>query len=164
MARRRPTAAPVEELPDGPDLVARIAWSYLTALLAGLAAALLVVIGSAVLPAVCAGRADVGSCVFGGTLALGLLGWILAALPLGLAFRLGWLFWCAVVACAVGLVVAGAIDQWWWWVAVVLSPAAAAVASARYRPAGRPGWQRWGLIGAAVIAVAVGGWWLLVGP
>lgn len=163
MAQRRRTrpAAAVERFT--PDLATRIATSYLAALLGAVIGGLLVVIAVTVLPSVCVSRGDAaGACVFGGTVASGLLGWSLGVLVMALVLRLGWWFWCAFVALLLGLMIPSSVDAWWWWLAIVLIPAVAAVASAEYRSTGRPRAQRVALIAAAVVAAVAFGLWVVL--
>lgn len=165
MARRRPsrpgTAAPV--VLERPEVGARIAWAYLAVLLAGLVAGLLVVIGTAVFPALCRANPDPGACVLGGSLATALLGLLLALGPIGRALKLGWYFWLAYLIGYAVLVILADFGAWWWWAGMAVLPAAAAAASARYAHGRLHPVQRLLILLLSGVAVAALVWWYAFG-
>lgn len=132
--RRARSAQPVSSGPaDFMPVSARIAWSYVACLLAGVVTGLLVVVtNAAVAPALCrAATGDaLGDCKFAWLIWTGLIGFALCLLPAALVLKLGPWLWAA--ACGgLGLLIAtGAIDAWWWWAIALLVPAAAALLSA----------------------------------
>ncbi len=114
---------------------ARVAWSYVACLLAGLVTGLLVVVtNAAVAPALCRAATgdDFSDCKFAWVVWVGIIGFVLCLLPAAVMLKLGPWLWAAAVAGLAFLVASGAIDQWWWWMLAALVPAAAALVSANW--------------------------------
>lgn len=167
MGRRRPTR-PVgrpQATTVAPlwwhDQAERLARGYLASLVAVVIVAFVLVLTSAVAPAICAGRADAGECGLGLGLAVGLFGFALAVVPAALIVRLGWWYACAVIAGYGVLVVNPSIEQWWWWAAWALLPVPAALLSS-------DDWAGWRLrrivLGlAAAAGLGAMAWWLAAG-
>lgn len=168
MSRRRARSAPhvrrdtaVDTLPAS----ARVAWSYVACLLAGLVTGLLIVVtNAAVAPALCRAATgdDFGDCKFAWVVWVGVIGFVLCLLPAALALKLGPWMWAAAAAGLALLVASGAIDQWWWWVLAALVPAAAALMSANWERG--PVFRRVQYVLIAVLdvaAVVALVWWLL---
>ncbi|MCE1174853.1 MAG: hypothetical protein LWW77_09645 [Propionibacteriales bacterium] len=152
-----------DELP----VSARVAWTYLAALVATLIAAGLVVLNNQlVAPLICRDPADgaIADCKVGLGIWASLVAFLLVLIPVALKARLD-LWLVATLWAEIGLWVAvDAIDRWWWWLVVLVMPAAAALASARWGSSPRVwGAQRVGIIvllAAAIIALV---WWYLNG-
>lgn len=146
---------------------ARVAWTYLSSLLAFVVAGVAVVISNASLAvALCSNAAvdTVGDCKLGWAIWVALFGFLLGLIPAALWLKLDW--WLIVTMWSfAGLWLAfDALDQWWWWVSALLAPAAAALVSADWDkgPEFRS-WQRGGIIAVAVAAVAAVVWWYVGG-
>ncbi len=169
MSRRRARIAPTSTRVESGDLPvsARVAWTYLAALIAALIAAGLVVLNNQlVAPLVCRDPADgaIADCKFGLGIWASLVAFLLVLIPVALKARLD-LWLVATLWAEIGLWVAvDAVDRWWWWLVVLVMPAVAAVASAQWgsSPQARLA-QKIGilvLLGAAIMAL---GWWYLNG-
>ncbi len=166
MSRRRARSAPQVLRVTDADFMpvsARVAWSYVACLLAGVVTGLLVVVTNvAVAPLACRAATgdDFGDCKFAWMIWVGIIGFVLSLLPAALMVKLGPWLWAAAVAGLAFLVAVGAIDQWWWWALVVLVPAAAALLSAtwEYAPALRRA-QRVVIVVLDVAAALTLAWW-----
>nr|WP_300141785.1 hypothetical protein [Propionicimonas sp.] len=138
MGRRRPRVqASAVETVDFMPVSARVAWSYLAAVLATVGAALLVVVSNQTLAVVACAAATGGddpvtSCKLGYAIWAGVAGFLLCLIPAVLALKLDWWLWAAMVAGLGFLVAADAVDRWWWWAIAALMPAAAALVSANW--------------------------------
>ena len=165
MSRRRARVASALARVDSDEMPvsARVAWTYLAALIASLIAAGLVVFSNQLFaPLICRDPAEgaIADCKFGFGLWVALGGFLLVLIPVALKLHLdGWLV--ALVWAEVGVWVAvDASGSWWWWGAVLAMPAVAALASARWgTSASVRTWQRVGiglLMAAAIIALV---WW-----
>ncbi len=165
MARRRarsPVAAGTTD-PGEMNLSARVAWAYLTALIAGVVATVLVLLANqAVVPLLCRvgdGEA-LADCRLGWAIWIALIGFLLAAVPMAIKARLGW-WWIVVLWAGTGLWVAvDALDRWWWWVAALLLPAAAAGLSTPW-PGGRQVRSVQRIVIGLILVAAIGSlvWW-----
>ncbi len=170
MGRRR-AQGPVRpaEVAEVIPVSARVAWCYLAALLAGVGAALLVLVSDRTLAVVACASASgtddaTASCQFGYAIWVGLAGFLVWLLPAVLALRLGWGTWLALASAGAFLVAADSVAEWWWWLAAALVPAAAAMAGADWgRGEAFARGQRLGLTGLAVVAAATLAWWYLTG-
>lgn len=165
MSRRRPhqRARPAEVV-DVMPVSARVAWSYLAAVLAAVGAALVVVLSNQTLAQIlCTGGSGddaIASCKLGYAIWAGLAGYVLCLVPALLVLRLDWWLWAAMFAGLGFLISTDAIDEWWWWVAAALVPAAAAVLSANWDRGARFRRVQVGLVlalDAAAVAALV--WW-----
>lgn len=145
---------------------ARVAWTYLAALIALVAAGVVVVVGNQTVGvAACSALGEdvddlATSCRLWWAIWLGIGGFLLALLPVVRALKLGWWLWLALVAGAGLLVALDAVTAWWWWLLAALLPALAALASADWHRG--PRFRRTQLIGLAalaVLAVAALVWW-----
>ncbi|MFT4108015.1 hypothetical protein [Propionicimonas sp.] len=166
MGRRRahsPTggaAAVVDDLP----ISARVAWSYVAALLAGIGTALLVVLSNQTLAViVCSGLGStddaIADCKLGFGIWTAVIGYVVCLLPAVLLLRLGWWIWVSMAALAGLLVSTDAVTQWWWWAAAALVPAVAALISAEWG-AGRVFRRvQLGVLLLLVVAAGVLLWW-----
>lgn len=170
MSRRRAQlrTRPVE-IAEVMPVSARVAWSYLAAVLAAVGAGLVVVLSNqTVALALCkaAGSADdaVASCKLGWAIWAGLLGYVVCLVPALLLLRLDWWLWAAMVAGMGFLVSTDAVLAWWWWVGAALVPAAASLVSADW---GRGRVFRRVQLGIVLLAdaaaVAALVWWYLNG-
>lgn len=169
MSRRRARIAPTSTrvVSDELPVSARVAWTYLAALVAAVIAAALVVLNNQVVaPLICRDPSDgaIADCKVGLGIWASLVAFLLVLIPVALKVRLD-LWLVATLWAEIGLWVAvDAIDRWWWWLAVLLMPALAAVASARWGRSDRIRWaQRVGilvLLAAAIVALV---WWYLNG-
>lgn len=138
MSRRRPhpQAAPtaiVELMP----VSARVAWSYLAAVLAAIGAALVVVLSNQTLAVfLCrgAGSAEdaLASCKLGWAIWAGLAGFALCLIPALLVLKLDWWLWASMLAGMGFLIATDAITEWWWWALAAVLPAAASLISANW--------------------------------
>lgn len=162
----RPAAATVTDMP----VSARVAWSYLSVVMAGAAMAFLVLLFNqtvAVVACAAAGGQDTDAfaeCKLGVAIWVSLLGFILCLLPSVLLLKLGWWMWAAMAAAAGFLIATDAMAEWWWWVVAAFVPAAAAFATHDWERG--PLFRRWqvGVILALdVAAAALLVWWYLKG-
>ncbi|MGC3993518.1 MAG: hypothetical protein QM779_05250 [Propionicimonas sp.] len=143
---------------------ARVAWSYVAALLAGIGMALLVVLSNQTLGVlVCSGLGStddaVADCKLGFVIWTAVVGYVLCLLPAVLLLRLGWWIWVSMAALAGILVSTDAVTDWWWWVAAALVPAVAALISADW---GRGRVFRRVQLAVLLVLVVVAGallWW-----
>ena len=147
---------------------ARVAWTYVAALIAVVAAGLLVVIGNQTVGvAVCTAVGDpaddlVVSCRLWWAIWLAIGGFVLALIPAVRALKLDWWLALTLVSGAALLVSLDAVTAWWWWLLAALLPALAALASADWSQG--PRFRRTQLIVLmvlAVLAVAAVIWWYL---
>lgn len=171
MGRRRAhaQARPVDETAVDMPVSARVAWSYLSIVIALAAAGFLVVLFNQTVAVVLCSAAGkdtdaLAECKFGVALWVALLGVVLCLLPAALMLRLGWWLWAAMAAAAGFLVATDSMTEWWWWAVAVLVPAAAALATAdwgRGRVFRR--WQLGIIIALDVAAAATLVWWYLKG-
>lgn len=168
MGRRRARLqASAVETVDFMPVSARVAWSYLAALLAVVGAALVVVLANQTLAVLACGAASgaddaVASCKLGYAIWSGVGGFLLCLVPAVLALRLGWWLWSAMVAGLGFLVASDGMGEWWWWLAAALVPTAAALVSANWgRGRGFRRGQLAFLIVLDVGAVAALVWWYL---
>ena len=117
---------------------ARVAWSYLAAVLAAVGAALVVVLSNQTLAVfLCKGAGTAGdalaSCKLGWAIWAGLIGFALCLVPALLVLKLdGWL-WAAMVAGMGFLIASDAITEWWWWGVAAFVPAVASLVSASWQ-------------------------------
>ncbi len=117
---------------------ARVAWSYLAAVLAAVGAALVVVLSNQTLAVfLCKGAGTAGdalaSCKLGWAIWAGLIGFALCLVPALLVLKLdGWL-WAAMVAGMGFLIASDAITEWWWWAVAAFVPAVASLVSANWQ-------------------------------
>ena len=165
MSRRRARIAPTSTRVDTGELPvsARVAWTYLAALVAAVIAAGLVVLNNQLIaPLICRDPADgaIADCKVGLGIWAALAAFLLVLIPAALLARLD-LWLVATLWAEIGLWVAvDAIDRWWWWLVVLLMPAAAALASAQWGSGERVRRaQRVGilvLLAAAILALV---WW-----
>jgi hypothetical protein len=167
MSKRRARVAVPAARAEVGDLPAsaRVAWSYLAALISTLCATGLVLVANQTAAAVlCRAAEDAADCKLGWAIWLALGGFLLSLIPIALKLKLDWLLVAAMWA-GVGLWVAfDAIDQWWWWVIAPLLPAASALFTADWR--GGVMVRRVQVAGVvALVAAAVGAliWWYLRG-
>lgn len=168
MSKRQARSAPISRSDFAVMPVsARVAWTYLSSLLALVAAAVAVVIAnSSVAVALCTSPAvaSVGDCKLGWAIWVSYFAFLLALIPVALWLKLDW--WLIVTMWSLaGLWLAvDSIDQWWWWVSALLTPAAAALLSADWDKGPQVrSWQRGLLIAVAVAAAAAMVWWYVSG-
>ena len=137
MSRRRPhqQARPAEIVEVMP-VSARVAWSYLATVLAGVGAALVVVLSNQTLAQLlCTGGSGddaIAGCKLGWAIWAGLAGFVLCLVPALLVLKLDWWLWAAMVAGFGFLISTDAITEWWWWVAAAFVPAIASLVSANW--------------------------------
>lgn len=170
MARRRAasarTPARVEWREDLPPS-ARVAWAYLSSLIAAVGAGALALLATQTLAVgLCRGSVDgdIADCKLGWAIWSSVAAFLLLLVPIAWRARLGW--WFSVVMWAgVGWWVASdAIDQWWWWAAAIVLPAVAALLSADWDRGARFRRVQLGVVVAALVgAVSALIWWYLHG-
>lgn len=135
--RARVPSRPAEAR-DVMPVSARVAWSYLAAVLAAVGAALVVVLSNQTLAVfLCKGAGTAGdalaSCKLGWAIWAGLIGFALCLVPALLVLKLdGWL-WAAMVAGMGFLIASDAITEWWWWAVAAFVPAVASLVSANWQ-------------------------------
>jgi hypothetical protein len=169
MSRRRAKVSAASARVESDDLPvsARVAWTYLVALIAAVIAAAVVVLSNQLIaPVVCTDPSDgaIADCKFALGLWVALGSFLVVLIPVALKAHLdGWLV--ALLWAEIGLwVAADAIDRWWWWAAVVLMPAVAALASAQWGGNDRVRLvQRIGIVAVLIGAIAALVWWYLRG-
>lgn len=169
MSRSRHRRSPAEpaRVSDAMPLSARVAWTYLATVFAGMATVLLVVISDQSLTLlICAGAtADEDAaltCKLSAAIWIALVGFVLLLLPALRVVKLDWWLWVTMVAAAGLLVATDEVLSWWWWLAAALLPAGAALASADWDRGPRfRRWQHGILLGLLVAAVAALTWWYL---
>lgn len=137
MSRRRARSAPVAHrtVADVMPVSARVAWTYVACVLAGVVTGLLIVVTNvSVAPVLCRAATgdDFSDCKFAWVIWVGIVGFVLCLLPTVLMLKLGAWLWAAALAGLAFLVASGALDQWWWWALAGLTPAAAALVSANW--------------------------------
>ncbi|HOC12495.1 MAG TPA: hypothetical protein PKJ61_01270 [Propionicimonas sp.] len=155
--------------PDFMPVSARVAWTYVAALIAVVGAALLVVVGGQVVSGtVCKVVVDDSpddfaiSCLFWWGIWLAIGGFLVALVAAVRALKLDWWLALTLLAGAGLLVAVDAITAWWWWVLAALLPALAALASAdwdrgpRFRRT-----QQVALLVLAGLSLAAVIWWYL---
>jgi hypothetical protein len=169
MARRRAKAAQAHArvVPEELPVSARVAWSYLAAVLAVLVAAGFVLVTNQTLAVIsCRDTADgaIADCKFGWAIWSGLAGFLLGLVPIARKLKLDWWLIASMWA-GVGIwVAADAIGQWWWWLLALALPAITALISANWHRGGQlRRWQLGLLIALGVAAVADLVWWYLNG-
>ncbi len=148
---------------------ARVAWSYLAALLALVVTGIVVALANQTLAnLLCITNSTVddaaAACRLGVAIWVTIVAFVLCLLPALLLVKLDVWLWLAAVAGAGFLVVLDAADQWWWWMVGLLVPALAALVSARW--SGRRGVRRWqeaGILTSVAAAVAALAWWYVNG-
>lgn len=139
MARRRARVqSRPSEVGDVMPVSARVAWSYLAAVLAAVGAGLVVVLSNQTLAVfLCkgAGSADdaLASCKLGWAIWAGLIGFALCLIPALLLLKLDWWLWAAMVAGLGSLIATDAITEWWWWAVAAFVPALASLVSANWQ-------------------------------
>lgn len=170
MGRRRARLqASAVETVDFMPVSARVAWSYLAAVLAAIAAALLIVLSDQTLAVLACSSASggddaVASCKLGYVIWVGLGGFLLCLIPAVLVLKLDWWLWSAMAAGLGFLVATDSIDQWWWWALAAVLPAAASLISANWGRGRR--FRRGQLVLLVVLDVAAAAalvWWYLYG-
>lgn len=170
MSRRRAhLQARSAEVVDLMPVSARVAWSYLAAVLAAAGAGLVVVLSNQTLAVfLCrsAGSADdaLASCKLGWAIWAGLAGFVLCLIPALLALKLDWWLWAAMFAGLGFLISTDAITEWWWWVVAAFVPAIASLVSANWQRGRR---FRRVQLGVVLLLVAASGaalvWWYVNG-
>jgi hypothetical protein len=169
VSRRRAKVTPTLTRVETDDLPvsARVAWTYLAALVAVVIAAGVVVLSNQVAaPLICRDPADgaIGDCKFALVIWVALAAFLVALIPVALKVHLD--LWLVLALWAeIGLWVAlDALDQWWWWAVVLLMPAGAALLSARWGSSSRLRRAQLAVI-IAVLVAAIGAlvWWYLRG-
>lgn len=132
----------------------RIAFSYLGALLAAMAAGLLTAMASPFAPAICATTDDV-TCLLGWTFGSAIVAAVAAFAVVAWVLRLGWEWWAVVAAVLLSSPWwSGLVPGWALPVVVLLAPGIAGATTLTGRR--RPAWRPW-VVGAVCVAlVALG--------
>ena len=144
MSRKRPVAR-TPGLPahgDRPDVAARIAWTYLAALIAfGVAMVVVVIVNAVVAGAGCRlpDENDALACRLGWDIIAALAAFLLVFGAVARPLKLDVWVWVALVAGMVGYLAAAILGglppgEWWTWAGLLLIPAIAAAASAPWWP------------------------------
>lgn len=139
------------EVPEGG---ARVAWSYLAAVLGAVLAGLFWVAWTPFSGLVCSGPDDV-LCVLGWEAAGGILGGVGGLAVAAFVLRLGWEWWLIGAAVLLGAPLwFDTVPVWARVVVLVLTPALAAVAT--WSGPRRPAWRPWAIGGLGVVLIALG--------
>lgn len=150
-----------EDLPPS----ARVAWAYLSSLIAAVGAGGVALLATQTLAVgLChgAGDGDIADCKFGWAIWSSVAGFLVLLVPIAWKARLGWWFSVVMWAAMGWWIALDAIGQWWWWPALLLIPAAAALASTEWSP--ELTFRRAQRIGMAVLlvsAVLALVWWFV---
>lgn len=153
------------EVPDFMPVSARVAWTYLGALLAAVAAGVVVALvnqttANLICPAAQGEDDAVVVCRLAFAIWSTIAAFLLCLIPALLLLKLDWWLWAAMVAGAGFLVTLDAVDQWWWWLLAALVPAAAALVSADWeRGAAFRRWQLGLVLALDVAAIGALVWW-----
>jgi hypothetical protein len=132
---QRTTATP--EFVDVMPVSARVAWSYLAVLLAGVGAAFLLVLSNQTLARLaCAGAAGgddaIAGCKLGYAVWVTIGGFVVCLIPAVVLLKLDWWLWGTLAAGLAYLVAADGVTEWWWWLAALVVPAVASLLSANW--------------------------------
>lgn len=166
MGRRRATGVPVVEpvgvqrAPGAASPGARVAWSYLGAIVAAVVTGLGLAITDAIGAGVCASddvTCSLGVVILGGSISA-IVGIAVAALALGLGWEWIALNVAAVVALPTLLDLLGPVA----WGVLAIAPLAAGLAT--WTADRRPPWRPWVIAGAALVVIVASLAWTFFPP
>lgn len=159
MSRKRAAGvrSSASEADRADEMGPRIAVAYLVAVLASVATGLVVAIGMPVADAACK-TADDLTCNVSWYANIAIPASLVAMVIGARIAKLGWWFAIAVCAAMVGALLLTDVSLLAGLIAALLAPLAGVLASQPWKGS-LPPWQRWGLGGLGVLAVAALIWW-----
>lgn len=128
---------------------ARLAWSYVAAILGGMIAGL----GAAIAEGIQSTTCDDATCSLGVFLVGGLIGGLVAVSVVAPLFRLGWEWWLVGVTAVLAMPTILDLAGSWGWLALILAPGIAALAT--WTGPERSRWRPWVIAGVCVLISAL---------